>query len=96
MKINTDGAFHSTTGSGGWGFVIRDSAGTVRGAGVGRLGSVASAAQAEAEACMQALVAASHWGMSNVAVETDCQILVKALQSKERDLAPEGVLNTDI
>lgn len=59
MKINCDEAFSAATGTGGWGFAVRDQAGDVRGSGAGRLRNVASAMQAEAEACAEALNAAS-------------------------------------
>uniref|UniRef100_A0A8I7BHG1 RNase H type-1 domain-containing protein n=1 Tax=Hordeum vulgare subsp. vulgare TaxID=112509 RepID=A0A8I7BHG1_HORVV len=61
-KINCDGAFSApegTGGGGGWGFVIQDLPGDVRGSGAGRLRHVASALQAEATACSAALQAAS-------------------------------------
>jgi hypothetical protein len=92
LKINTDGSFMQATREGGWGFVVRDSAGEVRGSGAGYLANTASAAHAEAEACTQALQAAATWGMVNVQVETDAQNLVKALRGQELDLAPEGVV----
>jgi hypothetical protein len=51
LKINTDGSFSELTGVGGWGFIVRDKDGTIRGAGAGYLAHVASAAGAEAIAC---------------------------------------------
>ena len=33
LKINTDGAFHEVTHSGGWGFTVRDDCGTLIAAG---------------------------------------------------------------
>ena len=59
LKINVDGAFHSTAGSGGWGFVIRDNTGDAVGAGAGKIQHAVSAIQTEAEACLQALSAAA-------------------------------------
>jgi hypothetical protein len=41
---------------------------------------------------MEALQVASDWGMVNIELETDSTNLVKALNSSEFDLAPEGVL----
>jgi ribonuclease HI len=96
LKINTDGSFMQATREGGWGFVVRDSAGEVRGSGVGYLANTTSAAHAEAEACTQALQAAATWGMVNVQVETDAQNLVEALRGQELDLAPEGVVYRDL
>ena len=49
--------------------------------------------QAEAVACAQAMNQAIQWGMTNVMVETDSQLLVQAVNnSKSFDLAPNGVL----
>ncbi|KAK1664363.1 hypothetical protein QYE76_052522 [Lolium multiflorum] len=96
LKINTDGAFTSTTGQGGWGFAVRDNTGTIRGSGAGFLANVSSAAHAEAEASMQALKTAAEWGMVAVQIESDSQNLVRALQSTSFDLTPEGVLYRDI
>ncbi|XP_073355407.1 uncharacterized protein [Aegilops tauschii subsp. strangulata] len=96
LKINCDGAFSAATGTGGWGFAVRDQAGDVRGSGAGRLQNIASAVQAEAEACAEVLNAASSWGMTNVQVELDCQVLVKALQGRDADLAAEGLLFKEI
>lgn len=92
LKINCDGAFNAADGTGGWGFVIRDSEGDVRGSGAGWIRNAATATRAEAEACAAALQAASEWGMVNVEVESDCQVLVKAVKSKDYDLAQEGMV----
>uniref|UniRef100_A0ACD5Z2Z1 Uncharacterized protein n=1 Tax=Avena sativa TaxID=4498 RepID=A0ACD5Z2Z1_AVESA len=35
LKINIDGAFAADSGTGGWGFVVRDQTGAVRGSGAG-------------------------------------------------------------
>ncbi|XP_073355490.1 uncharacterized protein [Aegilops tauschii subsp. strangulata] len=37
LKINCDGAFNASQGTGGWGFIVRDDAGDVRGSGAGFL-----------------------------------------------------------
>lgn len=65
------GVFVEATTMGAWGFVIRDSAGTIRGSGFGRLEHVASTAQTEAVACSEALHAAEVCGMGKVFVEVD-------------------------
>ena len=96
IKFNTDGDFYQDTRKGGWGFIARDSTGAVRGAGAGHLVAVASAAQAEAIASMEALNAASEWGMAQVTIETDASNLVRAVETTEYDRAPEGVLYRDI
>lgn len=70
LKVNIDGAFHAATLTCGWGFVIRDSQGDVMGSAAGRLDHVATAMQAEATVCHEALHAASAWGMMKVQIET--------------------------
>jgi hypothetical protein len=96
LKVNFDGSYHANTRHGGWGFVIRDEFGVVRGAGAGRLQYLGSALQAEIEACSEAVQAAVVWGMGRIQLETDSLILAKALESKAYDLAPEGVMLRDI
>lgn len=96
LKINLDGAFQETAGTGGWGFLIRDNTGDVRGAGTGKIPNVRSAEQSEAEACMHAIEAAADWGMTNVCIESDCKNLISALQSNDRDLAPQGIFYRDM
>jgi hypothetical protein len=66
LKINCDGSFQEARRSGGWGFVVRDSVGTVRGAGAGAIKYAASAIQTEAIACAEAASAAAEWGMGHV------------------------------
>jgi ribonuclease HI len=96
IKFNIDGAFSEERKSGGWGFVARDQLGVVRGAGAGKIVHLASAASAEAQACAQALQAAADWGMLNITIESDAQNLIRALESTDFDLAPEGVIYRDI
>jgi hypothetical protein len=45
---------------------------------------------------MQAVQAAADWGMGRVHFESDSQNLVRALQSTDFDLAPEGIIYRDI
>jgi len=51
---------------------------------------VSDALCAEAHACIEALMVAANQGMQHVMVETDSQILVKALQTDEFDRAQGG------
>ena len=60
------------------------------------LDHVTTAIQTEAIACCEALRAAAAWGMGCVILETDCANLKHALQTKEFDLSPEGVIFRDI
>jgi hypothetical protein len=96
IKINFDGAFCDSTRQGGWGFVARDSDGRVRGSGAGYIEHVGSALQAEAVACGEAMQAANDWGMGHVQFESDSLNLVNALNSSDRDLAPEGIIFRNI
>jgi hypothetical protein len=96
LKINIDGAYHAAQRKGGWGFVVRDRSGSVRGSGAGVLPCVASAIQAEAHACTEAVYAAMTWGMVNVQIESDSQVLLRAIQSNDLDLTPEGVIYRDL
>jgi ribonuclease HI len=90
------GSFFPTDNRGGWGFVVRDRQGTAIGAGAGHLRVVASAAQAEAVACTEAVHAEAEWGIMKIIIETDSWNLVHATDSMEFDLAPEGVIYRDI
>ena len=78
IKFNTDGAYFEASKHGGWGFVARDWQGAARGAGAGHITAVASAAQAEAVACVEALQTAADWGVAQVIIETDSSNLVRA------------------
>ncbi|KAE8801695.1 hypothetical protein D1007_22731 [Hordeum vulgare] len=95
LKINTDGAFSENPRRGGWGFVIRDSAGVVAGSGAGKMEFPMDAAHTEAEACIQGLTAAMNWGMTRVVVETDSKVLVDALNKEEYDRSHIGVIVRD-
>jgi hypothetical protein len=96
IKLNIDGAFHANNRTGGWGFVARDHAGDVCISGAGYLPFAASAAQTEAYACAEAIQAAVNWGMTNIHIEADALNLIRAIQSKDFDLTPEGILYRDI
>ena len=96
IKFNTDGAFSEESKQGGWGFVARDGKGTTRAAGAGHIIHSASAAQAEAVACVEALQSAADWGVAQVIIETDSSNLVRAIETTEFDRAPEGVIYRDI
>ena len=86
-KINVDAAFSEKDLGGAWGFVVRDHHSRAVLAGAGRIAVVSDALCAEAHACIEALMVAANQGMQHVMVETDSQILVKALQTDEFDRA---------
>jgi ribonuclease HI len=91
-KINVDAAFWMEELAGAWGFVIRDSDATAALAGAGRLAVVSDALCSETQAYRAALEAAASQGMQHIILETDSQILVKALQTNEHDPSRGGVL----
>jgi ribonuclease HI len=94
-KINVDGAFKENPKSGGWGFVITGQNAEVLGSGAGCLMFPHSALHAEAEACIQGLTAAMNWRMTRMDVESDCQLLVQALNNQDFDRSHIGVLVRD-
>jgi len=61
---------------------------------LGRILHAWSAVQTEADACMQALVAASNAGMCNICIEFSNLII--GMKSSAWDLAPKGVLFRDL
>jgi ribonuclease HI len=95
LKLNVDGAFQADPRSGGWGFVIKDREGQVTGSGASHMMFPQSALHAEAEACLQGLTTAMNWGMMRVIIESDCQVLVNALNKDGYDRSPVGVLVRD-
>jgi hypothetical protein len=72
LKLNTDGAFSSNTGAGGWGYVIRNEEGMVISAGVGSCSFLLDALHAEAVACLKGVQAVGELGISKIQVETLC------------------------
>ena len=71
---------------------MRDELGHAAMAGAGSLETVCDAQTAESHACLAALQAAADQGLQNVILETDSQILVKALQSDMYGRARGGML----
>ena len=79
LKINTDGSFSPSTGSGGWGFVIRDGDAMITHAGAGSYQNL-----------LNAVLAAADQGMTRVVLETDSQLVKSALESNMFALADTG------
>ncbi|RLN28963.1 hypothetical protein C2845_PM05G15270 [Panicum miliaceum] len=90
LKINCDGAFRSETSVGGWGFVIRDSAGLVIRSGAGSCLHLMDALHAELLACLAGVRAAGEMGMSNVIIEIDSMLARLTLSTTTFALAPVG------
>jgi hypothetical protein len=55
LKVNFDGTFNKDTGSGGWGFIIRDHRGMFVAAGARKAGFLRDPLHAETVACLTAV-----------------------------------------
>ena len=78
---------------------MRDSNTDVRGCGAGCVSFISYASQAEAEACIEALHAASEWGHDKYSGRDglpDTCAVVHAVQSSDYNTAPKGIIYTDI
>jgi len=61
-------------------------------AGAANISPALDALSAESAACLFALEAAEHFGISRIELETDSSQVREAITSTTRDLAPNGVL----
>ncbi|KAL6130217.1 hypothetical protein ACLB2K_068598 [Fragaria x ananassa] len=84
LKINLDGAYRED-GSGGVGTLMRDEKGFVKGAWSVDLTHLNSPIQAEAMACKEWLRRAVEQGWVDIDVESDCEVLVAALNGENSD-----------
>jgi ribonuclease HI len=80
VKLNTDGAFCSKDGSGGAGWIIRDSNGVVVAAASVQLNKCSDAEDAEARAVLLGLKSFDISQCPKLIIETDCSAVCKALQ----------------
>lgn len=96
VKINTDAAFSERSGTGGWGLICRDDALDILFAAAGGRHEFSDALHAEAFALCQAVSLADRLGVGRVIFETDSLVLKQATTSNAYDLAPLGVMFTDI
>ncbi|KAE8804478.1 retrotransposon unclassified [Hordeum vulgare] len=85
VKVNFDAAFYEESGRGAWGCVIRDDQGVFLAAKAGTLEHLSSPLHAEALACVKATEASAELGVHRLVLESDCQVLVKALHTDDRD-----------
>ncbi|XP_062021093.1 uncharacterized protein LOC133737577 [Rosa rugosa] len=95
LKLNTDGAYHGSTGQGGIGAVLRDEFGVCLAAIARPFSHVSSAFQMELEAMRAGLLLIIHQGMDGVDIETDCAAVVTALQGNMEDLSEVGCIVED-
>ncbi|KAL6125099.1 hypothetical protein ACLB2K_077607 [Fragaria x ananassa] len=84
LKLNLDGSYRED-GSGGAGMLVRDEKGFVKGAWSVHLTHLNSPLQAEAMACREGLRKAVEQGWVDIDVESDCEILVVALNGENGD-----------
>ncbi|KAE8779439.1 hypothetical protein D1007_47530 [Hordeum vulgare] len=84
--------FYEELGRGAWGCVIRDDQGAFLAAKAGTLEHLSSPLHAEALACVKATEASAELGVHRLVLESDCQVLVKALHTDEYERAMVGVL----
>jgi hypothetical protein len=96
LKINSDGVYCAASGTGGWGYVIRDEEGSVIWAGAGRSDYLLDALHAEALGCLQGIRAAGEKGISRAVIETDSAILKSTVESNSYALAATGGLVLEI
>ncbi|KAK1669229.1 hypothetical protein QYE76_057388 [Lolium multiflorum] len=92
VKVNFDGAFDYITGSGGWGYIIRDQAGDFVAAGSGKSVHLRDSLHSEAVACLAAINGAIRIGANRIIFESDASNLVQALKSTDYDKSSIGVL----
>ena len=79
MKVNFDGSLIPGQSHGGWGVVVRDAAGEVLAAQAGRNENVYDAFDAEVNSMSTAVALVTELGAIRLIFETDCQLLVEAL-----------------
>jgi ribonuclease HI len=91
-KVNVDGAFHSDSRTGGWGFVIRNTNGEVLASGAGNISFAASAIHTEAMAAYKGLQHAAQLGMAKIILETDATVLADTLNSISIDRSSIGCI----
>ncbi|KAL6134323.1 hypothetical protein ACLB2K_066555 [Fragaria x ananassa] len=95
LKANFDGAFDSSSRSGGIGIIFRDHESVVVGGYYGRVANVTSPDLVEAYAGRLACEMAKELQLFPIVLESDCLNLVKATQSDMEDSA-FGIIVEDI
>jgi len=92
IKLNVDASFVDATGCAGAGMVARDSEGRVKFTAWRALFNCASAAEAEAHACVEGLRLASQWCHHPIILESDCARVTQALLSTRPDRSELGFI----
>ncbi|KAK7273843.1 hypothetical protein RIF29_14907 [Crotalaria pallida] len=94
--VQTDGAFPHDLDSGGCGWDIRDSNKNFIQAGADRNYKPMSAIHQEALAVLKGLEVVKELNLSKVKVESDCKVLIDALNSPKEDLSELGSIKGSI
>ncbi|XP_061993749.1 uncharacterized protein LOC133711661 [Rosa rugosa] len=95
LKVNVDGSYRADYGDGGVGVVIRDENGMCLAALARYFPHASSSLHMEAEACRAGLLLAIHQDMTVIDVESDCSLVVTALQRDVEDRSEIGRIIDD-
>ncbi|KAL6209279.1 hypothetical protein ACLB2K_020221 [Fragaria x ananassa] len=90
LKINIDGAFNGSLGSGRIGEIVRDENGLGIAAMARSFRHAHSALNMEFEACRAGLRLGIHQGWSDIDIESDSILLIVALEREEEDMSEVG------
>ncbi|XP_075674771.1 uncharacterized protein LOC142643956 [Castanea sativa] len=93
FKINVDGVVDKVTGRTGVGVIVRDELGRVEAAICRNLGAPFGAIEIESKAINARLLFAQDIGIRDIMVESDCLIMIQALNGTS---APPSVVSTVI
>jgi ribonuclease HI len=92
LKCNVDASFYNMAGATGWGWILRDSMGQFQLAGTNILHSPLSVLEGEAMALIEAMEEVVHRGYSYVIFESDSQLVVDAISSRQVGLSEFSIL----
>ncbi|XP_024172036.1 uncharacterized protein LOC112178052 [Rosa chinensis] len=95
LKVNVGGSYRADHGDGGVGVVIHDAYGVCVPALARYFPHASSALHMEAEACRAGLLLAFHQNMTALEMESDCSLVVAALQQKVEDRSEIGRIMDD-
>ncbi|XP_062005922.1 uncharacterized protein LOC133723110 [Rosa rugosa] len=95
MRINVDGSYRPDFGDGGIGVVIQDEHGMCQAAMARYFPHVLSVFHMEAEACRAGLLLAIHQGWEDLELESDCSLMVVALNTNVEDRSEVGRIIDD-
>ncbi|XP_070668517.1 uncharacterized protein [Malus domestica] len=93
LKVNIDASWCKTTLRTGVGWVCRDFAGLLHGAGGSEVELCHSAAAGEAAAIRTALMACIDYGYDNVVIESDAKVIIQMIRHElDHDFSLECIL----